>query len=125
MSTDFEKLSDEATSVADAGSFKVLAEDFTEFADTSRAANSLAALPVGARLIIRCRADWRTACVSHSTSERITIIIHSPRGGTYRIRRPPDTPLQFDNSIPILNITDAECRRATWLGGMAIYDVRW
>ena len=86
---------------------------------------TLAALPVGARLIVRCRADWRTATVSRHTPERITLTIHAPRGGTYRIRRPPETLLHFDGLIPILSATDTECSRAVWLGGMARYDVRW
>ncbi len=91
---------------------------------THRANIPLAALPVGARLVVRCRADWRTATVSR-IAERITLTIHAPRGGTYRIRRPPETLLHFDGLIPILNATDTKCSRAVWLGNLARYDVRW
>ena len=121
LSTHFERLPDDATGVASSGSLDALIplDDTTDAATTT-----LATLPVGARLVVRCRADWRTATVSR-IAERITLIVHAPRGGTYRIRRPPETLLHFDGLIPILSATDTECSRAVWLGGMARYDVRW
>lgn len=128
MNARFERLPREATHVASPDSLNnLLSSDDapSENDDAQTTTITLAALPVGARLIVRCRADWRTATVSRHTPERITLTVHAPRGGTYRIRRPPETTLRFDGLIPILNATDHECSRLVWLGGMAHYDVRW
>lgn len=86
---------------------------------------TLAALCVGARLIVKCKRDWRTASVSRVGETHVVINVHSPKGGTYRIRRPLDTILQTDGAIPLLRATDAECERASWLSGLADYDARW
>ncbi|MCP9496720.1 MAG: hypothetical protein MSG64_19965 [Pyrinomonadaceae bacterium MAG19_C2-C3] len=128
MNAQFERLSGDATHVASPDSLNNLVspDDATgEDKSSPTSTITLATLPVGARLIVKCRADWRTATISRHTPERITLTVHAPRGGTYRIRRPLETTLYFDGSIPILNATDHECSRAVWLGGMAHYDVRW
>jgi len=85
------------------------------------AAATLATLPLGAHLILRCRKDWRTATVVRIELEKITLSVSSPTGRTYRMRRPPDSPLTFDGSIPLLGQTPASC----WRAGLARYDVRW
>jgi hypothetical protein len=94
-----------------------------EVAATAEAAAvaTLAALPLGARLVLRCRKDWRTATVVRIELEKITLSVSSPTGRTYRMRRPPDAPLVFDGSVPLLGTTDASC----WRAGLARYDVRW
>ena len=79
---------------------------------------TLAELPVGARLIVRCRKDWRVASVALVTLERVTLTVSSPSGHTYRLRRPPDAPLSFDGSIPVLG-------EGQWRAGLAKYDTRW
>jgi hypothetical protein len=85
---------------------------------TASTSITLSALPTGARLIVRCRADWRVATVSESNLERITLSVGSPSGRTYRIRRPPETIVSLDGSIPILG-------EGTWRAALARYDARW
>ncbi len=81
----------------------------------------LGALPLGSHLVLRCRKDWRTATVVRIELEKITLSVSSPTGRTYRMRRPPDSPLTFDGSIPLLGEIAASC----WRAGLAHYDVRW
>ncbi|HEY0098273.1 MAG TPA: hypothetical protein VGB76_04890, partial [Pyrinomonadaceae bacterium] len=83
---------------------------------------TLGALPLGAHLILRCRKDWRTATVVRIELEKITLSVSSPTGRTYRMRRPPDAPLSFDNDrhIPLLDAGKPSC----WRAGLARYDVR-
>jgi hypothetical protein len=78
----------------------------------------LAALPVGARLILRCRKDWRDATVVAASIESITLSVGSPTGRTYRVRRSPDSPLSLDGSIPVLG-------EGSWRAHFARYDARW
>lgn len=79
---------------------------------------TLGSLPVGARLVLRCRADWRAATVAASEPERVILSVASPTGHTYRVRRPSDSPLAFDGGIPVLG-------GGGWRAGLARYDVRW
>jgi hypothetical protein len=79
---------------------------------------TLAALPVGARLILRCRKDWRDATIVAASMEAVTLSVGSPTGRTYRVRRPPDSPLSLDGSIPVLG-------EGSWRANFARYDVRW
>jgi hypothetical protein len=81
---------------------------------------TLGSLPVGARLILRCRADWRAATIAAFETElgRVILNVASPKGGTYRVRRPSDTSLSYDGPIPILG-------EGHWRAGLARYDVRW
>ncbi len=81
---------------------------------------TLGSLPVGARLILRCRADWRLAAVASFEPDgaRVVLNVASPTGHTYRVRRPSDSPLAFDGGIPILG-------EGCWRAGLARYDVRW
>lgn len=85
---------------------------------TENEATTLGSLPVGARLILRCRADWRTATVASFETERVVLTVASPTGHTYRVRRPTNAPLAFDGQIPILG-------EGCWRAGLARYDVRW
>lgn len=79
---------------------------------------TLGSLPVGARLILRCRKDWRVAAVALVGTEAVTLTVASPTGGSYRVRRPLDAPLSLDGAIPILG-------EGTWRVGLARYDPRW
>jgi len=83
-------------------------------------APTLGSLPVGARLILRCRADWRTATVAAFEAElgRVVLNVASPSGHTYRVRRPADSPLAHDGHFPVLG-------QGSWRAGLARYDVRW
>lgn len=83
-------------------------------------APTLGSLPVGARLILRCRADWRTATVASFEPNlgRVVLNVASPHGHTYRVRRPADSMLSYDGHLPILG-------EGQWRAGLARYDVRW
>lgn len=79
---------------------------------------ALGSLQVGAHLVIRCRKDWRDATVVAVEPDRVTLSVGSPTGRTYRIRRPPDTLLMLDGTIPVLGA-------GSWRAGLARYDARW
>ena len=87
---------------------------------TDEPAPTLGSLPVGARLILRCRADWRAATVAafDAAHARVVLNVASPTGHTYRVRRPADAPLAHDGHLPILG-------EGSWRAGLARYDVRW
>ena len=82
---------------------------------------TLASLPIGARLLLRCRKDWRDATVAYLAPDTVVLSVGSPTGRTYRVRRPPDSPLSFDGSIPVLG---ADASQA-WRNARARYDARW
>jgi hypothetical protein len=79
---------------------------------------TLADLPVGARLLVRGRKDWRAATIVALSTEAVTLSVGSPKGRTYRLRRPPDSPLSFEGSIPLLG-------EGLWRAGLVAYDQRW
>jgi hypothetical protein len=79
---------------------------------------TLGSLPLGSRLILRSRKDWRTAAIVAVNVDRITLSVASPSGHTYRMYRPHDAPLVYDGSIPMLG-------EGGWRFGLARYDVRW
>ena len=84
-------------------------------------APTLGSLPVGARLILRCRADWRAATVAAFEPDRARVVLNvaSPTGHTYRVRRPHDAPLAHDGHFPVLG------GEGCWRAGLARYDARW
>lgn len=89
--------------------------------DASQSAENiltLADLPVGARLVLRCRKDWRDATIAAVSLESITLSVGSPSGHTYRVRRPTDSLLSLDGSIPVLG-------EGSWRAGRVRYDFRW
>ena len=75
---------------------------------------------MGARLILRCRADWRAATVAafDAAKARVVLNVASPTGHTYRVRRPADSPLAHEGHLPILG-------EGSWRAGLARYDIRW
>jgi hypothetical protein len=88
--------------------------------DDAPPATTLGSLPVGARLILRCRADWRAATVASISPDlgRVVLNVASPNGHTYRVRRPADATLAYDGHLPVLG-------EGQWRAGLARYDVRW
>jgi hypothetical protein len=78
----------------------------------------LCALPVGARLILRCRKDWRDATVVAVTLEQVTLRVRAPKGRTYSVRRPASTIVSQDGAIPVLG-------EGSWRTGLVRYDSRW
>jgi len=79
---------------------------------------TLAALPLGARLVVCCRKDWRTATVVRIEPDKVTLSVSSPTGRTYRLRRTPDASLTLDGDIPLLGT-------GHWRTALARYDARW
>jgi hypothetical protein len=79
---------------------------------------TLARLPVGAHLILRCRKDWRDATVVAVTAEAVTLSVGAPKGRTYRVRRPPNSSISYEGEIPVLG-------EGSWRAGFARYDTRW
>jgi hypothetical protein len=82
------------------------------------AAATLASLPIGSHLILRCRKDWRDATIVARSLEQVTLSVGAPRGRTYRVRRPASTLVIHEGSIPILG-------EGSWRVGLVRYDVRW
>jgi hypothetical protein len=78
----------------------------------------LADLPLGARLILRCRKDWRVATVVFASLEAVKLSVGAPSGRTYRVRRAPDSLLFLDGPIPVLG-------EGCWRGCLTRYDTRW
>ncbi|HEY2848011.1 MAG TPA: hypothetical protein VGI80_09350 [Pyrinomonadaceae bacterium] len=87
----------------------------------SRTETTLASLPVGSRLLVRSRNDWRFAAVSKVAEERVVLTVCSPSGHTYRLRREQDSPVIRDG---ILYILPYECND-TWRENFGRYDERW
>jgi hypothetical protein len=79
---------------------------------------TLASLPLGAHLILRCRKDWRDATIVALSLEQATLSVRSPTGRTYRLRRPLASQLIFDGPIPLLGT-------GSWRNSLARYDARW
>lgn len=82
---------------------------------------TLSELPIGARLLIRSKTDWRSAAISRINAETVTIIVCSPKGGTYRLSRALEAEIIFDGFIPILKIETDE----NWRENFTKYDFRW
>ncbi|HMS43872.1 MAG TPA: hypothetical protein PKE69_26825 [Pyrinomonadaceae bacterium] len=78
-------------------------------------------LPIGARLLVRSKKDWRTAVISKILDEKVTLIVCSPFGRTYRLSRKADAEIIFDGKIPILKIDSDE----NWRENFSPYDIRW
>jgi hypothetical protein len=83
--------------------------------------NTLRQLPIGARLHVRSKMDWRTAVLSRVTDEKATISVCSPGGRTYRLHRDLECEIVFDGMIPILKIETAD----EWRENFTKYDNRW
>ncbi len=82
---------------------------------------TLRELSVGTRLLVRSKKDWRAAVVSQFTEEKATLIVCSPSGRTYRLRRCLEVEIIFDGTIPILKIESEE----DWRENFSKYDLRW
>ena len=90
--------------------------------EPSLPAATLASLPVGGRLLIRLKTDWRVAAVVKRLDEKVVLSVASPRGHSYRVRRSQDDGLLFDGCIPFLVCEfDAE----PWRQNFSSYDLRW
>jgi len=89
--------------------------------ETSESPITLGELPIGARLLIRSKTDWRSAVVCRQTEEKAMLAVCSPTGRTYRLHRRRETEIIFDGFIPILKIEPSE----NWRENFTKYDFRW
>ena len=89
--------------------------------ETAEIQITLRELPVGARLLVRSKKDWRVAVVSQLHEEKATLIVCSPSGRTYRLSRNLEVEIVFDGTIPILKIETEE----NWRENFTKYDFRW
>jgi hypothetical protein len=79
---------------------------------------NLNSLPIGAKLLVQCKKDWRTAVVSAVFDENIILQICSPSGRTYRKKCAVETILQFDGAFHFLG-------EGMWQETFVKYDCRW
>ena len=89
--------------------------------EPSKTQITLGEFPVGFRLLVRSKKDWRFAVVSRKTEEFISLSIASPTGYNYRIRRTADLEIAYDGRIPFLLADHAD----TWRDNFSGYDTRW
>jgi hypothetical protein len=82
---------------------------------------TLGEFPVGFRLLVRSKKDWRFAVVARRTDEFISLSIASPTGYNYRIRRAADVVIAFDGRVPFLTADHDD----TWRDNFSGYDTRW
>ncbi len=82
---------------------------------------TLGEFPVGFRLLVRSKKDWRFAVVSRKTEEFISLSIASPTGYNYRVKRPANLEVLLDGSIPFLTATEGD----GWRDNFSTYDLRW
>ncbi len=80
----------------------------------------LAGLPIGSRILVRSKKDWRSAVISKIIEETVTLIVSSPTGYSYRLRRHLETVIFFDGNLPILEVTGEN-----WRENYTTYDRRW
>ncbi len=86
--------------------------------DTEPKTCELRELPIGARVVVRCKFDWRTAAVSAQREERVVLTIASPTGRTYRKSCPVETMVMISGALPVIGDGD-------WREKFVKYDVRW
>jgi len=82
---------------------------------------TLREMPLGGRLLIRSKKDWRVAVVSRICDGSITLSVASPKGGNYRLRREPDSAVSYDGRIAFLQCDTGD----TWRENFSSYDLRW
>lgn len=82
---------------------------------------TLAALPVGSRLLIRSRRDWRFAAVSRIGAERIVLTVSSPSGRNYRLHREISCEIFMEGIVPIIAGDEPD----DWRENFCRYDCRW
>ena len=89
--------------------------------ETSEIQITLREMPIGARLLIRSKTDWRSAVVCRFNEEKATLSVCSPTGRTYRLHRNLESEIVFDGVVPVLKIESIDC----WRENFTKYDLRW
>ena len=81
----------------------------------------LSDLPLGGRLLIRSRTNWRVGVIASIAVDVITISVASPKGRNYKIRRDPQNSIAITKGFCFLG----EGKVEEWTENFAIYDPRW
>lgn len=89
--------------------------------DPQKSQSFLGVLPVGCRLLVRSRIDWRVAVIARKNNDSIVLSVSSPKGRNYRLARPMESVLDFDGRIPYLPAEELEY----WRENFSRYDRRW
>ena len=89
----------------------MLAVEFTTLGD----------LPVGSRIVVRSRIDWRPAAIARVSEDKVVLTVLSPSGCSYRLRRDPASAVNYDGAIAVLLADHAD----TWRENFTPFDVRW
>lgn len=92
-----------------------------ESIDASAGQLILGDLPLGGRLLVRSRTDWRFAAVVRLIDASVVLSVASPGGRTYRLRREADTPVVREGNIQFICTGQTEC----WRDNLSSYDRRW
>jgi len=82
---------------------------------------TLGLLPVGSRIVVRSRVDWRHAAIARVADDKVVLTVHSPSGYSYRLRRGLDAAISFDGEIAIL-LSD---HKDNWRDNFCPLDSRW
>jgi len=81
----------------------------------------LSDLPIGGRLLVRSRVEWRNAVVTRITDDGVTLSVASPKGRNYRLRRTREHSIGITNGLHFLVSETGE----SWNENFAGYDQRW
>jgi hypothetical protein len=89
--------------------------------ESAESLTTLDQLPVGSRLLVRSKKDWRLASVAAFRDDLVVISVCSSSGRTYRLRRQSDAAIVIDGDIPVLKGTMDD----NWRENFSAYDIRW
>jgi hypothetical protein len=83
----------------------------------------LSDLPIGARVLVRSRTDWRAAAISRIIDEpaMVVLTVSSPSGYSYRLRRELTTEVIIEGGFAILPADSDD----SWREYFSVYDRRW
>ncbi|MDM7922662.1 MAG: hypothetical protein QUS14_10220 [Pyrinomonadaceae bacterium] len=82
---------------------------------------TLGQLPVGGRLIVRSRVDWRVAVIARQGDEKTTLTVASAKGRCYRLSRSVEADVDLDGCIAVLRSEAAD----NWRENLLQLDHRW
>lgn len=78
-------------------------------------------LPIGSRLVVRSKVEWRFAAVSKISDERVVLTVCSPTGRTYRLWRDMDSEVFLEGTVPVLLYDEPD----DWRENFGRFDRRW
>ena len=82
---------------------------------------TLRELPVGTRLLLRTRKDWRSAVISRCGESSVSLRVCCSSGRTYWTRRDHETEVIFErNILRVQTLTEED-----WRENFAKFEMRW